>query len=98
VSVAPDPTSERPSSTYRRRNDSPAWREIEQQQLALNPDCQRCGQPAVEAHRVGGCRTEGPYALGEAESLCRACHDEADPETAPGHRTAHDTRFDWWLR
>jgi cytochrome c5 len=77
----------------RRLNLSLAWRAIEAEKLAATPDCERCGEPAVEAHlTAGSCTVSPPYALADCESLCRLCHD-ATLCTAP-----LVTDADRWLR
>jgi hypothetical protein len=65
------------TAAARRSNRALAWRAVEAARLAEQPACERCGQPAVEAHNRGGdCCVSGPYSLDGAEALCRRCHRE----------------------
>ena len=80
--------------TYRRLDRSLAWRAIEEDKLAAQPTCERCGTArAVEAHHVHGCTgtTDPEYRLEHAQSVCLACHDAVCPTRA---RTAFDRHLD----
>jgi hypothetical protein len=87
--------TERHTGSYRRRNDSLAWRALEEQLLDQRPTCEHCGAPAAEAHRRGGCfawlETFDGFDLDDAEALCIPCHDVVcDTRTKRPHEHAFE--------
>lgn len=56
------------------------WRRTRKLKLNLEPDCERCGQPANEVHHIKPrreCTHYEMYEIDNLESLCKPCHDAA---------------------